>query len=205
MRAPWFSFGLAAAVGGLAVLPWTVREALLWKREAILAGEWWRLWTGHWVHFSGEHLGLNLLLGVLAAGWLERRRPGWLLAAILLLAPLLALGLLVSAPGMAAYGGLSGLNCALLALAAFASRGSGAADRWAGRAAGMGLLLVLGWETAGGGGVAGLGAIGVVSEASAHRIGAGLGASLALTARWVGAARATVCLSCPGRPVNRPR
>jgi len=60
----------------LAVLPaillWlvpTTHSALLYDRTAILRGEWWRLWTGHWVHFSFSHLAWNLAV-LLGAGLL---------------------------------------------------------------------------------------------------------------------------------------
>ncbi|MEZ5448235.1 MAG: rhombosortase [Thiolinea sp.] len=36
------------------------QEWLLYRRESILAGEAWRLWTGHLVHTNPYHLYLNL-------------------------------------------------------------------------------------------------------------------------------------------------
>ncbi len=34
-------------------------QSLEWSREAITAGEWWRLLTGHFVHLDLWHAGLN--------------------------------------------------------------------------------------------------------------------------------------------------
>ena len=35
--------------------PASVLGTLAYKSDAILAGETWRLWTGHLVHFSWKH------------------------------------------------------------------------------------------------------------------------------------------------------
>ncbi|MBL6766171.1 MAG: rhomboid family intramembrane serine protease [Verrucomicrobiae bacterium] len=45
-------------------------------RTEVVAGEFWRLFTGHWVHVSGAHLIGNLALIVVAGGLLERRSRG---------------------------------------------------------------------------------------------------------------------------------
>ena len=51
------------------------RGWLLCDWDAIAAGEWWRIWTGHLVHFGWPHFvadaGLFLILGRL----LERQHP----------------------------------------------------------------------------------------------------------------------------------
>lgn len=99
----------AAALGGAGRL-W-----LRWDREAIAAGEWWRLATGHFVHLNLGHLALNLaglaLVWVLAGG---RYRPlGWWLVVALSLA-LLDAGFWYLDPNLAWYVGLSGLLHGLL-------------------------------------------------------------------------------------------
>lgn len=44
-----------------------VRLALRYERTAVLAGEYWRLLTGHWVHATTAHLLLNMAgLGLVA-------------------------------------------------------------------------------------------------------------------------------------------
>lgn len=113
-----------------ALLLWlapTTQSTLLYNREAILHGEWWRLWTGHWVHFSMSHLAWNLAVLLGAGVWLERLQPGWLLRLVFIAAPTLSLVLLAGEPAMQTYGGLSGLATSavvLLALTQLHQRGS---------------------------------------------------------------------------------
>ena len=91
-------------------------EAAEWRRDAIGHGELWRLWTGQFCHWSRLHLAGNLAaaaaIGVIAGRPVRR----WL-AALPLVAPLLSLFLLVAAPGLESYRGLSGLVGVLVAAA----------------------------------------------------------------------------------------
>lgn len=83
-------------------------------REAVAAGEVWRLWTGHLAHFSGSHLLVDALVFALLAMALRRageRSPGRVLA---LGAAALSVSLLVGDFSLARYGGLSGLNALLV-------------------------------------------------------------------------------------------
>ncbi|MGV6810270.1 MAG: rhombosortase [bacterium] len=45
----------------LLLLLQTVQPALLFQREQIEAGEWWRIWTGSLVHTNYVHYALNML------------------------------------------------------------------------------------------------------------------------------------------------
>lgn len=101
----------------LACLP-VPAPALAWEREAILAGQWWRLWSGHLVHFGLQHAFTDGLV-LLAAGMLLERRigPRCLLGQLAVAAPLVSLLLLSTAPGLDEYRGASGL-AAMLAVAA---------------------------------------------------------------------------------------
>jgi rhomboid family GlyGly-CTERM serine protease len=93
-------------------------NGLRYDRQAILAGQVWRLFTGHGVHFSPSHLLFDTLVLGLAGWMIEVRRVagfGWLC----LLAPwVINLALLICAPDLRYGGGLSGLaTCALVFLA----------------------------------------------------------------------------------------
>ncbi len=114
---PCLLFALPAVLAGL------VPAACLYDRDAILQGEWWRLWTGHWVHFSTSHLGWNLVVLLAAGTWLERLRPGLLARYVFVGAPAAGLGLLAFAPGMEIYGGLSGLATGVVVLLALVQLG----------------------------------------------------------------------------------
>jgi rhomboid family GlyGly-CTERM serine protease len=115
LRVPLLLFALPAVL--IAVVP-ALRDAFVYRRDALAQGELWRLWTGHWVHFSPSHLAWNLLVVVAVGAHLERLRPGLLLRHTLLVAPLLSLTLLVGEPAMQIYGGLSGLATSLAVLLA---------------------------------------------------------------------------------------
>jgi len=112
-RLPWKTLLTIAAAVMVAQFPgWSTW--LVYDRSAILAGQVWRMFTGHWVHFSSSHLCYDsVALGI--AGWIieTQKLPkfGWLC----LLAPwFISAALLFLAPQMEIYGGLSALATAAL-------------------------------------------------------------------------------------------
>jgi rhomboid family GlyGly-CTERM serine protease len=113
--------------------------ALVLTTTGIDAGEVWRLWTGHWVHFSGSHLGWNLGVMVLAGVGLESRRPGSLWRYTVIVAPLISVNLLVGQPAMNRFGGLSGLATGVVVLLGLALMENPGRDR----RLGLGLLLLV--------------------------------------------------------------
>ena len=125
VRPPLLLFAVPAVL--ITLLPAT-HGALLYDRSAILRGEWWRLWTGHWVHFSASHLFWNLLVALAAGTWLESLQPGRLWRYLLVAAPMVSGMLLGWEPAMQTYGGLSGLatgGVVLLALEQISGRDAG--------------------------------------------------------------------------------
>lgn len=103
---------------------------LVYDRSAILSGEIWRMFTGHWVHFSTPHLVYDLLaLGI--AGWIieAQRLPyfGWIFA----LTPWLTSAvLLLFEPQMKLFGGLSALATTLIVYLALFGLHNAAPWRW---------------------------------------------------------------------------
>ncbi len=85
-------------------------ELLRYQRSGLLAGEWWRLFSGHLVHLGWSHLWLNLA-GLLLVWTLVGRAfslPNWWgLIGVSLLG--ISLGLLWWLPELSWYVGLSGL------------------------------------------------------------------------------------------------
>lgn len=156
-----------------------LRAALRYERAAVLGGQVWRLLTAHLVHLGWTHCLMNLAALALCV-WLARgERSGrfwWLATAALGL----VIGglLLVVAPGVADYAGLSGVVYGLFVcvLAPQARQGD--------RLAGVVLVLVLariGWQLAIDDPAAHVALIGGIVIAKAHAFGAG--AALA----WVAA------------------
>jgi rhomboid family GlyGly-CTERM serine protease len=110
--------GFLLAICAVGYLSPPLSSLLEYNRDAVAAGERWRLWTGSLVHFGGSHLFWNVLLVAALGAWLEQRRP-WTVRAYYLLCPLFigaALWIGDSAPET--YRGLSGVGAGLVVLAA---------------------------------------------------------------------------------------
>ncbi len=113
--------GVSLLLGGLAIVVFistTAAEHLQFDRAAIHAGELWRLITGHWTHWSLDHLGWDVIaFVVLAAGceWTGRAR---LLACVISSALAVSLGVMALRPDLSQYRGLSGVDSALFVLLA---------------------------------------------------------------------------------------
>lgn len=129
-------------------LPLDWQHALRYDRHAILAGDYYRLVSGHFVHLGWSHLALNLA-GLGLGTWLfgADRSPAWWLGATFVSALACGLGLLLWSPEVRWCVGLSGVLHGLMVV------GFGgwalAGDRWA-----LALLAVvvgkMTWEQFGG-------------------------------------------------------
>ena len=79
---PWATV-LVAVLALILTVSRAWEQAWIFDRPAILHGEWWRLWTGNFVHFGALSLWGNLAVLVPAGIWVERIAPGrtrWMLA-----------------------------------------------------------------------------------------------------------------------------
>jgi rhomboid family GlyGly-CTERM serine protease len=88
--------------------------ALVYDRQAILGGESWRLITGHWVHFSASHLGVDAALLGLAGLALAARGDRHFALLCVVSALVISAVILAFLPDMAFCGGLSGVVLASL-------------------------------------------------------------------------------------------
>lgn len=104
-------------IGLLALGGESLRDALRWDREALDAGEWWRLWTGNFVHLGYWHAFLNAL-GVLVLVLLCPETLTWQVwvRRLLLLSLGMSLGLYFFVPDVTAYVGMSGVIHGLFVL-----------------------------------------------------------------------------------------
>jgi rhomboid family GlyGly-CTERM serine protease len=149
-------------------------ELLVYDRAAILQGQWWRLATGHWVHFSHAHLLCNVLVIAAAGSLIEMTRRGDF--ALLCALAILPAGpaLLLAEPGLVQFGGASGVACALVVYAALS--GLTTPGRWRVVCAlllgAVGLKLLVEWG-AGWSLSAGVGQRDFVPVPLSHLVGAG--------------------------------
>ncbi len=102
-----------------------------YQRDAILAGEWWRLVTGHFVHLGWAHLGLNVMGLVLMwtlflADYTPRQ---WLIIVAGSIATIDA-GFLLLNPELVWYVGLSGALHGVLAAGTLAHLRRREPDGW---------------------------------------------------------------------------
>jgi rhomboid family GlyGly-CTERM serine protease len=134
LRRYWLTLSLpqrqgAMAVIGLAVLVLLLsllgepgRQALRYQRDALLdQHQYWRLFTGHWVHGSWHHTWLNLAgLALIVALFHDTYslRQWWVIGLASMAS--IDLGLLLLMPQLDWYVGLSGLLHGLLAAGAVA-------------------------------------------------------------------------------------
>lgn len=108
LAASLFGFALSAGVFG----PQTgYALAPAWLAE----GELHRLYTGHFVHYNASHLWGDLLAFAAWAAFVERTSRRLFVLTLVFGAPLLSLAILLAAPELREYRGLSGLDCALVA------------------------------------------------------------------------------------------
>ena len=137
---------LAAIVIGL----WpSLGQSLQLERSAVAAGQWWRLFTAHLTHWSGEHLFWDLVMFVLLGMIAERRSRVAYAVCLTVAAVAISLGMLWTSP--LSYRGLSGLATTSFAFlaAGMLHEQIAAGNRW-GTAilAGLiiGLALKIGYE-----------------------------------------------------------
>lgn len=123
-RWPWATLVLAV----FALFASSPQGAALfeWNR-ALSSAEPWRIWTGHFSHWSADHLVWDLAIFAVFGGLLElrsRRDFGFVLLAS---ATLLGFLLPFVHPEMDSYRGLSGLDCAMACALAVSRLGDPAA------------------------------------------------------------------------------
>lgn len=111
---PWTSIILASIVvtSVLAQASPAALGALEYDREAVGNGQWWRLMTGHLVHYNWLQVVANV--GVFAAlSWVARQRGKRVLPVVLLSALLIGAAIHFFADSVMTYRGISGVDCGL--------------------------------------------------------------------------------------------
>lgn len=124
-RAPGPGAWLVGLALAAMVLLWLggagVQAALRYERDAVLDGEYFRLITGHLVHFDLRHLSLNVAGAALIALLFARTYALWQWIAVLAVSVLsIDLGFLIFKPQLDWYVGASGVLHGALAAGAIA-------------------------------------------------------------------------------------
>ncbi len=108
---------ITLAVGIVSIVSFFSAEAaamFVFDRNAVLQGEIWRLFTSHFVHFTGMQLLYNLLIfGI--AGWIvEQKNRLYFALLYIFMSLVISTMLFLLKPAMIYYGGLSGLACGFI-------------------------------------------------------------------------------------------
>ncbi len=131
MRKHALPVALALLATLLALFGEPAARVLRYQRDAILAGQWWRVISGNLVHLGWPHLALNLA-GLLLVWLLFHRSLGardWLIVT-LVSAIAVGGGLMLFDPGLEWYVGLSGVLHGLFAAGLLAALMAGNRADW---------------------------------------------------------------------------
>src|SRR3954471_18213155 len=112
-RPPWAFLALAIVALVMQWLP-ACRDQLLYDRSAIVRGEWWRIWTGHLIHFGWPHFIADAGLFVILGWLLDAPHPWFSRLGLVVMPAFISATLYWFDPGMQRYGGLSAVNLGLL-------------------------------------------------------------------------------------------
>lgn len=130
----WGPAVIGAAVPlAVACLPASCQTLLALDRSAVAAGQVWRLWSGHVVHYGWGHVAVNAAALAMLLAWLRCGRC--LVLGAVVCPPVLSAAILWLEPALAQYRGASGVVVGLGALAW--------CQAWQTREAGRAMLLVL--------------------------------------------------------------
>lgn len=91
-------------------------SALVYDREKILSGEFWRMITANWVHFSKSHFAYDLLAFGLAGSLVELRGYRGFTSFSILAHVSIGPTVFLTQPNLQIFGGLSGLATGAIVL-----------------------------------------------------------------------------------------
>ncbi len=127
----------------------SLTTTLQFQRSLFEQGQWWRLITCHWTHFSTDHLFWDLTMFALLGAICERISRTRTLACLAASTLLITITVWMFAPELTSYRGLSGLDSALFTLLiSMLIRPAIAEKRWQAVASYLLLLLLFGAKVA---------------------------------------------------------
>jgi len=107
----------------MGVLAWLMEmfpqaaDLLQYDRSAIAQGEFWRLFTGHWIHWNSEHFLWDVIVFVSLGALCESYSRKAFLACLAASALFISIAVWSVLPQMLYYRGLSGIDAALYLMA----------------------------------------------------------------------------------------
>jgi rhomboid family GlyGly-CTERM serine protease len=116
IKPPWFSLLISAAAVGLFLLFGPAPESLIFDREAVGQGEWWRLITGHLVHSDISHALWDIMAFTMISALLEQFDRKGLVLTVLFSMLTISGWIWWGMPDLIRYAGLSGIINALFPL-----------------------------------------------------------------------------------------
>ncbi|UCD82600.1 MAG: rhomboid family intramembrane serine protease, partial [Desulfobacterales bacterium] len=93
-----------------------LRPQLLYTRTAINDGDFWRIFSCHWVHLNTDHLLWSAMTFLVLGSLCEMMDRKKYMTSIVISAILIPIVIWLAMPNLKNYGGLSGLDCSLYAL-----------------------------------------------------------------------------------------
>src|SRR5262245_3930972 len=117
----WFDVPVTMGISLVVAVAALVPAAATWlefDRTAVTSGEWWRVATGHFVHWNAEHLTWDLLVFVVVGAIYEKRSRVRFAITLSLATLLISAAAWWLLPQVESYRGLSGLDTAIFALLA---------------------------------------------------------------------------------------
>lgn len=112
-KLPWL-FLSATLLSVIVQLNPAWRDPLIYDRVAITRGEFWRIWTGHFVHFGWPHFVADTGLLFILGWFLEAKHPLFSRIALVVMPAFISGVIYWFDPTMTRYAGLSAVNLGLL-------------------------------------------------------------------------------------------
>lgn len=107
------SITLSFAAVAAAVFAFDSAALLEFSRTEIVAGEWWRVLTGHLTHWNADHLTWDLMMFVVLGAVFERRSRAGFLSVLVASAVAISAAVFWIQPEFELYRGLSGVDSGL--------------------------------------------------------------------------------------------
>ena len=129
MRFPVFTLLLCGIATVVFFVP-PLGPAMIYNREAILGGEWWRLITGNFVHLSPAHFAADVLALLVVGTMIELRGERCVWLVYLSAGAAIGLTVYLTSPELQFFGGLSGIVTAALVYLCVCGMRDAGAWRW---------------------------------------------------------------------------